>query len=271
MTNVLQSPGRLSRPRERRWVRWTLAVVAVVALLAVLGIGGFVWWGSTPSSPTPVAAAALRGSGTVTVTEIPNGWAFSPKLVAGQPTGWVLYPGGHVDARAYAPLALAVAERGFTVALVKAPLSIAFLDINAADVARRELPTVKAWAVGGHSLGGVAASSYVASHPGQVYGLILLASYPAQGTDLSGAKGPDGQPLRVLSMHGSLDGLATQAKIDAARPLLPAGTEYVTITGGNHAQWGAYGPQQGDNPATISAAQQLKIATDTIAAFLVSL
>jgi predicted esterase len=218
-----------------------------------------------------VALAALRGTESVTVTEISNGWAFTPKQPSGQPTGWVLYPGGHVDARAYAPLALAVAEHGFTVAVVRVPLSIAFLDVNAADVARKELPDVKAWAVGGHSLGGVAASSYVASHPGQISGLILLASYPAQGTDLSRAKGPDGQPLRVLSMHGSLDGLATQAKIDTAKPLLPAGTQYVTITGGNHAQWGAYGPQQGDNLATISAAQQLKIGADTIAAFLVSL
>jgi pimeloyl-ACP methyl ester carboxylesterase len=264
MANVLQSPGRLSRPRPPRWRRWALTVLAVVALLAA---GGFAWWGSTPSQPTPVALAALNGSAGVTVTRIGNGWAFTPKMSAGKPTGWVLYPGGHVDARAYAPLALAVAEHGFSVALVKVPLSVAFLDVNAADTARKAMPGIKVWAVGGHSLGGVAASSYVASHPGRISGLVLMASYPAQGTDLSRAKGADG-PLRVLSIRGSQDGLATQAKIDAAKPLLPADTQYVTIPGGNHAQWGAYGPQQGDGAAAIPAAKQLQIGADAIAAFL---
>ena len=41
-----------------------------------------------------------------------------------------------------------------------------------------------------------------------------------------------------------------------AQPLLPAGTYWVAIEGGNHAGFGWYGDQDGDNPATISRGSQ---------------
>lgn len=44
--------------------------------------------------------------------------------------------------------------------------------------------------------------------------------------------------------------------IAASRPLLPADTRWVAIEGGNHAQFGWYGPQAGDAPATISRQEQ---------------
>jgi hypothetical protein len=46
--------------------------------------------------------------------------------------------------------------------------------------------------------------------------------------------------------------------------LLPPTTTYVAIEGGNHAGFGWYGPQAGDNPATISVAvqsRQIQLAT----------
>jgi hypothetical protein len=60
----------------------------------------------------------------------------------------------------------------------------------------------------------------------------------------------------VLSIIANRDGLATLDKIKAAAPYLPANTEWVEIDGGNHAQFGSYGPQNGDLEATISAAEQ---------------
>ena len=38
--------------------------------------------------------------------------------------------------------------------------------------------------------------------------------------------------------------------------LLPAAAVFVPIDGGNHAQFGYYGDQPGDNPATISRDEQ---------------
>ncbi len=44
--------------------------------------------------------------------------------------------------------------------------------------------------------------------------------------------------------------------IETSRSLLPADTNFVAIEGGNHAQFGWYGPQSGDLPATISHPDQ---------------
>jgi hypothetical protein len=49
---------------------------------------------------------------------------------------------------------------------------------------------------------------------------------------------------------------------NATLSLLPPGTIMQVIQGGNHAQFGNYGPQPGDGTATISAADQQVQAAD---------
>ncbi len=69
-----------------------------------------------------------------------------------------------------------------------------------------------------------------------------------------------------MSVYGTLDGLATGEKIEASRALLPADTTWAPIAGGNHAQFGWYGDQAGDNPAAISRIeQQNQIVAATLA------
>jgi hypothetical protein len=90
-------------------------------------------------------------------------------------------------------------------------------------------------------------------------GLVLWAAYPASNNDLSSSG------VRVLSISGTLDGLSTPEKIAASVPLLPANTVWIPIEGGDHAQFGWYGPQAGDNPATISRGdQQTQIVQATL-------
>jgi hypothetical protein len=91
-------------------------------------------------------------------------------------------------------------------------------------------------------------------NPGAVQGLVLWAAYPAARDDLSQ------YDLAVTSIYGTRDGLATGEEIAASRPLLPVDTQWVAIQGGNHAPFGWYGPQSGDNEATISRAEQQKVA-----------
>ena len=51
-----------------------------------------------------------------------------------------------------------------------------------------------------------------------------------------------------------------------AQPLLPAATVWVPIEGGNHAQFGWYGPQSDADVATISREeQQAQIIAATLA------
>jgi pimeloyl-ACP methyl ester carboxylesterase len=94
------------------------------------------------------------------------------------------------------------------------------------------------------------AARYVFEAPATIEGLILLAAYPAASNDLSGLD------LDVTSIYGTQDGLASLDEILGSRSLLPDNTTWVEIQGGNHAQFGHYGPQAGDLEATIDLATQ---------------
>jgi hypothetical protein len=104
------------------------------------------------------------------------------------------------------------------------------------------------------------AAGKAARSPDAVQGLALWASYPASGDDLSD------RALAVASIYGTRDGLASLAEIEASRLLLPPDTQWTALEGGNHAQFGWYGPQSGDGEATLSREeQQAQIVAATLA------
>lgn len=238
------------------WQKLLLTVLSILILFTIV----FVVWGETPASAMPEALAALNSDAQVTVTT--GDWlVFKP--VAGQfTTGFIFYPGGRVDYRAYAPMAHQLAAKGFLVLIPRMPLNLAVFGIEKASEGIAMMPTVKDWYIGGHSLGGSMAANYLFKHPNQFEGLVFLASYPASSDDLSTYAG------NVLSISGSLDGLATPDKIAASHPLLPRETRFVEISGGNHAFFGWYGNQSGDNAATISREAQQKIVVEEISKIL---
>jgi predicted alpha/beta-hydrolase family hydrolase len=249
-------------PEKKRVPLWSRLLLAVAGLL-ILFMAGFAVWGSTPARPMPEALAALQSTSGVTVTT--GKWlTFQP--VGVQPiTGLILYPGGRVDYRAYAPAAQAIAEEGYLVVIVRMPLNLAVFDPQAAAKVIAAHPEIKHWAVGGHSLGGTMAANFADTRPGSVDGLVLWASYPAGSDDLSHDE------LSVLSISGTLDGLSTPAKITSSASLLPQDTTWIFIQGGNHAQFGWYGDQAGDIPATISREEQQGQIVLVTAEFLGSL
>jgi len=234
---------------------WRIALLIVSLIIVV--IAGFVLWAETPAQPMPEALASLQSDSQVIVT---SGQSLVFKPVTSQPTtGFIIYPGGRVDYRAYAPAAHQIAAQGYLVVIVKMPLNLAVFGVNAAQNVQATFPQIQRWAIGGHSLGGAMAAAFARTHPGAVQGLALWAAYPASNNDLSLSR------LHVVSIFGSQDGLATGEKIDASRPLLPADTAWVQISGGNHAQFGWYGDQAGDNPASISRSdQQAQVVAATL-------
>lgn len=225
-------------------------ILIVLGIIVLVAVGAFVIWAQTPLGPMPEAEAALQSDAQVVVETEP--WITFMPAGPVKDTGLILYPGGRVDARSYAPPARAIAEAGYLVVIVPMPLNLAVFGASrAADVITAH-PEVARWAIGGHSLGGAMASNFVAKNPEAVEGLVLWAAYPATSDDLSGLS-----TLVASSISATNDGLSTPDKIDASRPLLPATTTWVPIRGGNHAQFGWYGPQPGDGQATISHEQQM--------------
>ena len=94
------------------------------------------------------------------------------------------------------------------------------------------------------------ASQFASEHLDEVDGLILLGAY------LYG----DYPPEDTLTIYGSLN-QSVEAKIDYKENV-------VEIEGGNHAQFGNYGPQKGDLPATISAEEQQAQTVEAISNFI---
>lgn len=225
---------------------------------------------ANPSSyqPLPEALDALVSTADVNVRQVSYTYIFSP--AAQRPSkGLILYPGGLVDFRSYAPVARAIAARGYLVALVEMPLDVAFLGYTRADAVIDAFPNVKTWAIGGHSLGGVAACTYAKECAGRLRGVVLWASYPSATDNLKRSR------LRVLSVYGTLDGLTDASDIAKSRTFLPRFTQFVPIEGGNHTQCGSYWDglsqdflQPGDNPATISRSAQQDAIADATADFL---
>ena len=224
--------------------RWWWLLLLIPALLVV----GFVVWAETPLGPMPEALAALESDELVRVEQ--GEWYVFRPVEGTQDTGLIIYPGGRVDPRSYAPQARAFAEEGYLAIIVPMPLNLAVFNPGAAEEVIAAYPEITTWAVGGHSLGGAMAANFTHKNPGLLDGLFLWAAYPAESDDLAS------QEVKVVSIYGTLDGLMTSAEVEASRALLPADTSWVPIEGGNHAQFGWYGDQPGDNPATISREEQ---------------
>ncbi|UCG40025.1 MAG: alpha/beta hydrolase [Acidimicrobiia bacterium] len=220
---------------------------ALVGLLIVAAVLGLVVWAQSGPAPESVVNGFLQDSAAVLVDEDP--WlAFRP--AEPRSVGLILYPGGRVEPESYAPLANRMARRGFTVVVPDMPLKLAIFGSGRATAIIDAFPEVDRWVLGGHSLGGAMAVSYIDNHPGAIDGLLLWAAYPADSADISD------EDLFATAISGTADGLVSFEEVSDARDRLPATYEIVPIQGGNHAGFGAYGPQDGDGEATVDRDDQ---------------
>jgi pimeloyl-ACP methyl ester carboxylesterase len=219
--------------------------------ILIIGIIAFIAWAVFIPSPMPQALNALQSDSQVRVNQQP--WLVFQPVQQTPTTGLIFYPGGRVDPRAYAPSAHTLAAHGYLVVIVPMPLNLAVLGADRASSVINYFSDIRSWVIAGHSLGGSMAALFAYHHPDLINGLVLWASYPAGSNNLSGSA------IEVTSIYASLDGLATQEKIDASRQLLPPDTIWVPIVGGNHSQFGWYGEQSGDNPAAISRERQQEL------------
>lgn len=247
----MRTDSKHARPRGR------LVAGAVGAVLAICAVALAVYFG-TYYHATEEAGTALAGTEAVSVTEIDGGWLFAGTEGSAD-TALVFYPGAKVEAAAYAPLMAELAEAGVDCFLLTMPLRMAFLNMDAAlDVV--EAYEYETWILGGHSLGGAMAASCAADHAGVFDGLLLLAAYPTSSVAES--------VNWVVTIYGSEDGVLNEEKIEAGRAYMPEAYTELLIEGGNHAQFGAYGEQDGDGAATISAGEQRAAVVEALLAQL---
>jgi hypothetical protein len=253
------------KENKRFKVKKTLRYLLLgVLILLMAGTGAFILWATNPAQPEAVALAAMQTRDGVRFENV-DGWLVFEPLDSQPAIGLIFYPGGRVDPRAYTSHARDIARQGFTVIIVPMPLNLAFFDLNRAGQVIAAFPGIETWAVGGHSLGGAMAAEYVRANPAQVAGLVLWASYPGGNNDLSAAG------LPVLSVYASNDGLATLDDIADSRARLPINTTFIEISGGNHAGFGWYGPQNGDGQASLGKPEQQDLIVQGTVEFLATL
>ena len=231
---------RISRRKKR-----LLAGGIFLLVLAILA-GAFFWYVSDYYRAEDVALEVLSQDSTIEVQD--NLTILFPTYPTD--TAIVFYPGAKVEAEAYLPLLDQVRQLGVTCILVHMPFHMAIFDSNAAEKVIAQFPEYQHWYMAGHSMGGAMASQFAADHPDEVDGLILLGAYiygdyPEEDT---------------LTIYGSLN-QSVEDHIDYTENI-------VEIEGGNHAQFGNYGPQKGDLPAAISAEEQQRQTVEAMEAFL---
>ncbi len=284
--NVMES--ETNRPCKMR--RWPKRVAIAVAAVIVVGCTGFfaymgdyyhanetvseysaAWTndtsgktnghadGASDNADTNAAAdlasiIASQEGDARTVTETDSSIALGS---ASSEYGLIFYPGGKVEAAAYIPLMEKLADRGIYCIVAKMPFNFAFFNANAADALMGAAPAIKHWWIGGHSLGGVVASSYAAGHTDALEGIVLLAAYSTDDLSDSG--------LDAVVLYGSNDQVVNRDNLAKCEGNLPNASQTVVVEGGNHAGFGDYGAQAGDGEATISADEQQTIAADAIA------
>lgn len=222
-----------------------LIVAGVVVLLLVLCVGAFFWYVSDYYPAEDVALEVMSQDSEITVQD--NLTILAPSVPSD--TAIIFYPGAKVEAEAYLPLLDQIRQTGVTCMLVHMPFHMAIFDADAAETVMEQFPDIRHWYIAGHSMGGAMASQFASEHPEEIEGLILLGAY------IYG----DYPDEKTLTVYGSLN-QSVEDHIDYTENI-------VEIEGGNHAQFGNYGPQKGDLPATISAEEQQRQTVEAIEDF----
>lgn len=221
-------------------------ILWIIGIAMLLAVGFSVYYVNDYYHSNVKAEDFNELSGTVEMSEFEDGIFLDG---SGDETAVIFYPGAKVEYTSYLPLFYELSSHGVDCFLVKMPCNLAFFGMNMANGIMKEYE-YENWYLSGHSLGGAMAASYSAKHLDVLEGLILLAAYPTESLDA--------ETFSVLSLYGSEDKVLNMQKLEEGRELMPEDYTEICIEGGNHAQFGDYGEQEGDGSASVSMEAQVE-------------
>ena len=221
----------------------------IIIIVLVIAYAAFTFLSYNHAEDT--ATKYLNGTSQVSVVKIDNGLFVDGE---GNETAFIFYPGAKVEYTSYLPMLCDLASQGVDCYVVQMPFNFAIFGENEADSIINST-NYSHYILSGHSMGGYVASSYMV-HSGKGDGLVLFAAYPTEKIE---------KP--VLSIYGSDDGVLNFKTYNESKTLMGNLTE-VIIDGGNHAQFGYYGNQSGDNPSKITPEKQQGQSVDEIVKFI---
>ncbi len=226
-----------------------LGLLIFVLLLFV----GLTIYASNPYHPLQEMDDSINSLDTSNITIIDKNRSI--QYIVDNPKKQIVFiPGGLVEPKSYEYLAVKLALAGYNVTIFKPFYDLAILTPN---YAKMYLSDTLDNVVIGHSLGGVVASQ-LSSKNDLVSTVILLGSYPIK--DLTDKK--------VLLITAEHDINMDQDKFNESFKYLNDEAVHTNIVGGNHAQFGWYGPQKGDGEAEIDTLSQQDLTVDLILDFI---
>ena len=243
-----------------RRLRWA-TVRRLWIRTGLIGTAIFVSWSLLAYRAQAAAHAALESDSRVIVTGEEGYWSFTPRTPAA--AGLIFFPGALVDPVAYAPLVHAVADAGYFAVLIQVPRRAAFGGAEGPEVFDRagraaSRAPVRRWVAAGHSRGGVITCYLVRNGFPGLAGAVLVGTSHPRDFSLAASLIP------MTRVYGTRDTVADVDKLERTRVNLPLSARIVRIDGGNHSQFGYYGFQPGDWPATISREAQQAITRQAI-------
>lgn len=222
--------------------------IGIGALLLLIIIAGIIGYRLMVHHPSDLAVQAMQSDTAVTVSDQDGIIRFEPTTAIQQPSV-LFYPGAFVNPKSYSPWAHKLAEAGYRTYIVRMPLNLAVMGMNKANPVIEAHPD-ETFVLGGHSLGGAMAARYAAEHADQLAGVFFMGAYADDKGNLAATD------LQALQLTASQDGVLSWDTWEQDKKNMPEETTYVSIEGGNHAQFGSYGTQRGDLEATISETEQ---------------
>lgn len=226
--------------------KWIIRILLTIVVLLVVLASAFIIWAQFDYGPTEEA---------VSYSTSPDGNDF----IFGdgdEEIGFIFYQGAKVQPEAYSYIGHQLAEDGHFVVIPQLPFNIALLGSDRGSEIIEAYPNITTWYLMGHSLGGSAAST-IAETNDKIKGIIFLASYPIDAIDVTS-----------LTVYGEIDGVLPVEDIEASRENLREDAVFYEIEDGNHANFGMYGEQKGDNVSPLSAQEQLDETLEAIREFI---
>lgn len=228
--------------------RWLKRISISLLILVGILVAAFMIWAQFDYNPTKEAKPYFG-------EPIGQGYQFGDNT---SETGFIFYQGAKVDPAAYSYFGHRLAQEGHYVALPKLPFNIALLDSKKGLSIIEEHPKIKQWYLIGHSLGGSAASTILEDSP-KIKGMIFLASYPIDAIDTPS-----------LTVYGGRDGVLPVEDIEDSKQDVRSDAVFHLIQDGNHANFGMYGKQKGDNDSPLTPKEQqdetLKVIREFVSA-----
>lgn len=247
--------------RVHRWRRVLLRGLGVLITLLSLGAMGFAAWLAMGDDADPTARARAALGHEVVVTDTDGILRIEP-ADGGVDVGVAFLPGARIERGAYVATWAPIVERtGVHVFVPGVPLNLPVLGgDHVADVIGTH-PELTTWVVGGHSMGGFAASESLANRiDDEVAGLLLWASGPGRDADLSAVD------LPTLVVAGARDRIVPLDMVTRGLDELPEATELVVIEGMTHGQFGRY--REVDDPDRRADEETLADLVAATVAFL---